>query len=290
MMKILDGGIGIYLRESGAPFEQPEWSALALIEEPDSVRRAHLAFAEAGAGVITTNSYALVPFHIGETRFLEEGPRLLKLAGKLAAEVRNESKNNLLVAASIPPVFGSYEPDKFKPDEAIPLLNMFKENLVKFTDLVLAETVSSITEAKVIQDVFSDINQPLWISFSLEDKHMTEPKLRSGELVTDAIRSLDLSNCQALLFNCNQPEIMEQALITAAPLLTNNAELGVYANGFKPDYNDKKANSGHSELREDLTPDQYLKFARYWKSLGATIIGGCCGIGVAHIARLRELL
>ncbi len=56
MMKILDGGIGIYLRESGAPFEQPEWSALALIEEPDSVRRAHLAFAEAGAGVITTNS------------------------------------------------------------------------------------------------------------------------------------------------------------------------------------------------------------------------------------------
>ena len=47
-MKILDGGIGIYLRESGAPFEQPEWSALALIEEPDSVRRAHLAFAEAG--------------------------------------------------------------------------------------------------------------------------------------------------------------------------------------------------------------------------------------------------
>ena len=289
-MKILDGGIGIYLRESGAPFEQPEWSALALIEEPDSVRRAHLAFAEAGAGVITTNSYALVPFHIGETRFLEEGPRLLNLAGSLAAEVRNESKNNLLVAASIPPVFGSYKPDKFRPNEAIPLLNMFKENLIEFTDLVLAETVSSITEAKVIQDVFSDINQPLWISFSLEDKHTKEPRLRSGELVTDAIGSLDLSNCQALLFNCNQPETMEQALITAAPFLTDDTELGVYANGFKPDYNDTKANSGHSELREDLTPDQYLKFARYWKSLGANIIGGCCGIGVAHIARLRELL
>ena len=76
MMKILDGGIGIYLRESGAPFEQPEWSALALIEEPDSVRRAHLAFAEAGAGVITTNSYALVPFHIGEFLFEKEGKDL----------------------------------------------------------------------------------------------------------------------------------------------------------------------------------------------------------------------
>ena len=36
-MMILDGGMGIYLRESGAPFKQPEWSALALIEAPETV-------------------------------------------------------------------------------------------------------------------------------------------------------------------------------------------------------------------------------------------------------------
>ena len=48
-MKILDGGMGIYLRESGAPFKQPEWSALALIEAPETVKNAHLAYADAGA-------------------------------------------------------------------------------------------------------------------------------------------------------------------------------------------------------------------------------------------------
>ena len=64
-MKILDVGIGRYLKEIGAPFQQPEWSALALMEDPSSVITAHQAFVDAGAQIITTNSYAVVPYHIG---------------------------------------------------------------------------------------------------------------------------------------------------------------------------------------------------------------------------------
>jgi S-methylmethionine-dependent homocysteine/selenocysteine methylase len=52
-MEILDGGIGRYLKEIGAPFQQPEWSALALMEDPSSVITAHQAFVDAGAQVIT---------------------------------------------------------------------------------------------------------------------------------------------------------------------------------------------------------------------------------------------
>ena len=68
-MMLLDGGMGRELNRMGAPFRQPEWSALALLEGPDFVRRAHLAFINAGAEIITTNSYAVVPFHIGDDRF-----------------------------------------------------------------------------------------------------------------------------------------------------------------------------------------------------------------------------
>ncbi|MDG1001027.1 MAG: homocysteine S-methyltransferase family protein, partial [Pseudomonadales bacterium] len=39
----------------------------------------------------------------------------------------------------------------------------------------------------------------------------------------------------------------------------------------------------------DLTPQDYLVFAQQWKALGATIIGGCCGIGPEHIALLDAL-
>ena len=93
---ILDGGMGRELQAMGAPFRQPEWSALALIEAramrcacgrwktecdlslpqaPEKVAYAHAAFVQAGADVITTNSYALVPYHIGEARFTKGAPR-----------------------------------------------------------------------------------------------------------------------------------------------------------------------------------------------------------------------
>ena len=40
-MIILDGGLGRHLASMGAPFRQPEWSALALMEAPQMVRDAH---------------------------------------------------------------------------------------------------------------------------------------------------------------------------------------------------------------------------------------------------------
>ena len=55
-MKILDGGFGRELARRGAPFRQPEWSALALTEAPDIVKQVHLDFIRAGAEVITTNN------------------------------------------------------------------------------------------------------------------------------------------------------------------------------------------------------------------------------------------
>ena len=84
MRTILDGGMGRELKKIGAPFRQPEWSALSLMEAPEQVVAAHQSFIKAGAQVITTNNYAVVPFHIGHQRFEEEGERLTALAGQLA--------------------------------------------------------------------------------------------------------------------------------------------------------------------------------------------------------------
>ena len=83
-VKILDGGMGRELKRMGAPFQQPEWSALALMQGPQFVRQAHDAFVQGGAQIITTNSYAVVPFHIGQERFDARGVALARLAGELA--------------------------------------------------------------------------------------------------------------------------------------------------------------------------------------------------------------
>ena len=55
---ILDGGMGRELQRRGAPFRQPEWSALALSEAPQAVEAVHAAYIDSGANVITRNKYA----------------------------------------------------------------------------------------------------------------------------------------------------------------------------------------------------------------------------------------
>ncbi|CAH9053428.1 hypothetical protein PSEHALCIP103_00821 [Pseudoalteromonas haloplanktis] len=65
-LTILDGGMGRELKRIGAPFSQPLWSAQALIEAPQCVTQAHQAFINAGAEIITVNSYACAPFHLEE--------------------------------------------------------------------------------------------------------------------------------------------------------------------------------------------------------------------------------
>src|SRR5215207_9378994 len=140
---ILDGGMGRELQRVGAPFRQPEWSALALIESPLHVTMVHEEYAQAGVNVITTNTYALVPFHIGEERFDREGRRLAALAGLLAREVA-DAHPDVRVAGCLPPVLGSYLPERFVADEARPLVEVLVEEQAPFVDLWLAETQSSI--------------------------------------------------------------------------------------------------------------------------------------------------
>lgn len=288
---ILDGGTGRELARSGAPFRQPEWSALALIEGPEFVSAVHRAYVEAGADVITTNSYAVVPFHIGEERFAEQGAALAALAGKLAREVADSASHPVRVAGSLPPICGSYRPDLVDLDRARPVLQVLVTALAPNIDHWLAETLSSLVEARLAATLTAPTGKPLWLSFTLEDEQQAaEPVLRSGETVAEAARLAAEIGAAALLFNCSQPEVMEAAVRAAGAELGPDSpiRIGVYANAFPPMAADAEANSALCPIRADLTPEGYGRFAAAWHDAGASILGGCCGIGPEHIAALRE--
>ncbi len=290
---LLDGGMGRELKRMGAPFRQPQWSALALMEAPDFVSQAHAAFITAGAEVVTTNSYAVVPFHIGEDRFAADGRMLAERAGRLARAAADDgASRKILVAASLPPLFGSYRPDLFDPARAPALLQTLIEGLSPHADLWLAETLGSIAEAAAVKDALAGDARPLWISFTLADDRPepSDPRLRSGEPVAEAVGAAVRLGAAAVLFNCSQPEVMAPALEVARDTLAEldaAVKTGAYANTFQPKDESTQANEEVSDLRSDLEPPGYLGFARDWVARGATIVGGCCGIGPAHIATLR---
>jgi S-methylmethionine-dependent homocysteine/selenocysteine methylase len=287
---VLDGGMGRELLRIGAPFRQPEWSALALWEGPEWVVQAHTNFIEAGAGMVTTNSYALVPFHIGEERFAADGQALADLSGRLARRAADAAGRRVLVAGSLPPLFGSYRPDLFVQEESQRIIDPLVSGLAPHVDLWLGETLGSIVEARTVRAALDRAGStlPLWISYTLDDNH--PGTLRSGEPVDEAVRvALDLG-AVAVLFNCCPAETITEALAIAAPLAVGRARTGGYANRFVAAHADEtQANAGYARFRDDLDADSYGEFVQQWLATGATLVGGCCGMDPSHIARIAEL-
>lgn len=296
-LTILDGGMGRELARLGAPFKQPEWSALAMMEAPEIVKEVHKSFIAAGSRVITTNSYSLVPFHIGEEVFKARAAQLARDSARVANEAVAESGQAARVAGSLAPLFGSYRADLYQPEQvdniARPLINALNDHV----DLWLNETQSLISESLAMKALVDEIDtqkKPYWVSFTLEDAFETaEPCLRSGDAVADAVLAMANAGVDAILFNCSQPEIIADAIDVANLVLTGlqrKIQIGAYANAFPPQPKDATANEGLDELRADLTPDSYLVWAKKWQQQGATLIGGCCGIGPDHIKALAQNL
>ena len=164
--------------------------------------------------------------------------------------------------------------------------------MLPFCDLALAETMGSIAEVQAFISIFGDCGKPIWVSVTLEDEKLESkiPKLRSGELLKNLFAQIDLTKIDAVLFNCSQPEVMQDAILLAKKTYNSEKLIGVYANAFSAQPAGKEdSNTEISKLRQDLLPMDYKRFAITWLNGGADIIGGCCGIGPEHIKALNEL-
>jgi S-methylmethionine-dependent homocysteine/selenocysteine methylase len=156
-------------------------------------------------------------------------------------------------------------------------------------DFWLAETQSCLKEVETVHALLPKDQRDFWVSFTLQDEvQLEQPRLRSGESIQQAADTITRLGAKAVLFNCCQPEVILQAIVAIKPLLPNGVEIGAYANAFPPQNSEATANDGLDEVRADLNPALYLKFAQEWQEAGATLLGGCCGIGPEHIAELSK--
>ena len=193
--------------------------------------------------------------------------------------------------------FRSYRPDLFDAAAAPRLLAVLTAGLAPYIDLWLVETTSSIAEAQAAaKAALAELAKPLWISFTLQDDgaDLAAPRLRSGETPAAAVEAALTLGAEAVLFNCSQPEVMGAAIAAARQAAERagrpDLRIGVYANAFPPQTKQAEANASLSGLRGDLDPESYLGFIQDWIAQGASIVGGCCGIGPEHIAAIRARL
>jgi S-methylmethionine-dependent homocysteine/selenocysteine methylase len=205
---------------------------------------------------------------------------------------RLAGKYGCRVAGCLPPLFGSYRPDLFIAEKSGAILEILIKALNPHVDLWLAETLSSIGEAEAVFDALAGDSRKIWVSFTLlegESALEGKPRLRSGETVVETVRCMIERPASAMLFNCSQPELMAAAIEAAGEEMSRSGRrlpIGVYANAFASPQEDSPANLTISEIRHDIDPAEYADFAASWYDRGATIIGGCCGIGPEHIQAL----
>lgn len=286
-MILMDGSMGNELLTRRTDLVSGLWSAQYLIDAPELVKEVHLEYINSGADLIITNTYSTIPSYLSKKNAEDKMPELIRLAGKLAREAVKDSKKEVRVAGSLPPLEESYRPDLvIEAGEAVPIYETLIKELTPYVDIFICETMSSIEEMQHAMQALKNLDneKPVWISWSLkEDK---KNQLRSGETIEDALNASAEIEPEAYLFNCTDPYAITEGIKELKKL--TQKPIGGYPNVFNVPDGWTLDNEVQVSVR-DLSISKFLEFAIEWRNLGATIIGGCCGIGPKFIKAVADI-
>lgn len=288
---VLDGGMG---GEISARIENAGhglWSAKALIDAPQLVEDIHKEYIDAGARIITTNTYSTIPSYLGKEGLQEQYLEYTRLAGEIARRAVDESgRTDVRVAGSIPPLAESFRPDLVPTvSEAQPIYQNMVNTLSPFVDLFICETMSSAEEAfnAASQTVRYGGGKPVFVAWTLNEA--PGAGLRSGESIKTAYQRLLSLDVTGYMLNCTSPEAIVAGLKELHAL--TDKPIGCYANRMtKVPEGWTLDNDIEAERRTDISTDYFIDMCVKCSNAGATIIGGCCGIGPADIKALSDKL
>ncbi len=294
---LLDGAVGSELVRRGV-----RWRKHGLETDADSVEALHAEYLGAGADILRTNTFQLNPrLYLHVFRDLEHMrqigapglehlvPKLLKTAVTLAAQARRKAgaESRVAIAGVISPIEHCYRPDLSPPydvalREHAPLAEIFAAEKV---DLLLAESMNTIHEAKAALAAGRASQLPVWVSFVLGP----EGELLGREPLSDAVAEMQKGGADAVLVSNAPPEDVTRA----AGRMRGFAKVpfGAFAHigrfsppSWKFDFHPQFIET------ESWPPQRYQAEARRWKESGARILGGCCGTTPAHTRALRAAL
>ena len=279
---LLDGGLSTALEELGLRLDTSLWSGELLRTQRAQIRAAHQSFVDAGAKILISSSYQIT-FPGCQAR----GWSRAEVSDALTASTELARFPGVKVAASVGP-YGAYRADgsEYRGNYGLSvdeLKDFHRERLAALIatspDYLAIETIPELTEARAIIELLSELHSaiPFWISFSC--KSVSE--ISSGELFADAVTLVNQApNLLAVGINCTAPTLIGPLLRTASP----GTSFIVYPNsGREWDAVNKKWVGDQSEA---FTSEQISE----WCSLGAEIIGGCCGVGASDISQLSDKL
>lgn len=274
---LLDGATGTELNRRGVDTGLPLWSANALTTDAglNVLRQVHLDYLNAGADVITTNT-----FRTNRRVLVGKGFSAHELTLRAVATAREavaEFGKPALVAGSLSTLEDCYRSDLVPPDDECHAEHSERvDHLVEGgVDLLLIETMNSIREAVSAAKIATATGLPTWVTFVCDK----DGRILSGESLTHAAELLMPLGVKALGVNCMPAHTIAQPLSELRAICGENFPLVAYGNIGYVDDEQGWINT------DSTTPAGYLQHAQSWP---AQIIGACCGSTPEHIRKLKQ--
>ena len=275
--RLLDGGMGTLLQDRGLEGGVP--GELWNVENPDAVSAAHREYAEAGATVLTTNTFGGTRPRLDLHGLGDRVHELNVAAARLAREVADE--HGLLVAGDLGPTGELMDPLGTLTEADAQAL--FAEQLAGLVDggidLVLIETMSDLSEvrAAVAAAAQAAPGLPVVVTLSFD----TNLRTMMGVAPATAVREIGALGVAGVGANCGRgPEEMEQIMAAMAAERPEGLLLVAQSNAGLP-----HVVGDHFEY--DASPADMAAHAARLRELGVDLIGACCGSTPAHLAAMR---
>jgi homocysteine S-methyltransferase len=287
---ILDGATGTEIERRGGPLRAPLWSAQALLDAPALVREIHREYLEAGAQVLTTNSFRTHARNLAAAGLAGRAAELTTLSVHLACAAREQYTRThpagaqVRIAGAISPLEDCFRPADSPGRDAGPEHREIAQQLVAAgADLLLIETMGRIDEARAAVAAAQGLGRPVWLAVVAR----ADGRMLAGEALHDLVAALADLELHALLLNCTDLGHLGVALpaLCAAAAARPALWLGAYPH------------TGHQDPERGWqthasTADEFADALAAWSARlpQLRLLGGCCGSTPAWISALAARL
>lgn len=282
---ILDGAMGTMLQRKGLQGNSESFN----LTNPETIGEIHNEYIEAGADIITTNSFSANSISQSEYNLSEKAGQMAEAAARIARKAADEAPRKIWVAGSVGPTSKSLSLAQnindpiFRPYSFDGMAEAFERQIRGLinggVDLLLFETCFDALNTKAALYALGHIPEasdiPIMISASMSDR---SGRTLTGQTMEAFYRSVQ--HCSPLSFGLNCSLGAEEMI----PLIAEVASFATCAVSCYP-------NAGlPNEMGEyDETPSQMAESVRKMALAGSVnIVGGCCGTTPEHIKAVAE--
>ena len=174
---LLDGGTGTELQKRGLEMAPAAWCGPVSLKNSGVLEQVHLDYIEAGADIITANTYASSRIMLREAGYEDQFEEINRIAIETALSAREKSgRKDILVAGSlshmVPVAEGTDRVSKTTPpleimEEAFEELAMLHKQLG--CDLILLEMMKHPERIHAVMKGAQKTGLPLWAGFSFKE-------------------------------------------------------------------------------------------------------------------------